>query len=114
MNRLIKFRAWNRDKAVMQYNPPFGLFQYTDHYFNENKLFEFMQFTNLLDKNGKEIYEGDVARWGDSDGLRQIIEWNPHKGAWGACDSSGACSETLWATETCEVIGNIYENPGLV
>lgn len=70
MSREIKFRAWLKDDKRMvevrsidfheegniitvNYNDIFGF------EFNENEI-ELMQYTGLKDKNGKEIYEGDI------------------------------------------------------
>ena len=55
-----------------------------------------MQFTGLLDKNGKEIYEGDITNVG-------IVEWD-----------HGQFTERLYAPDDIEVIGNIYSNPELL
>lgn len=81
-----------------------------------------MQFTGLLDKNGKEIYESDIVRFsqhrkyhGAFDGDEHyertfIIEWR-EGGFWGK-DSQIKLRDI--AGEFSEVIGNIYENPDLL
>lgn len=56
MNRIIKFRAWDKKEKVMFV--PDGLKNPID--FSKN--FVHMQFTGLLDKDGKEIYEGDIIQ----------------------------------------------------
>ena len=68
---------------------------------------ELMQFTGLLDKNGKEIYEGDVIRWGAK--KSKAVQWNNHRNGWNFQDHQKNYTPTiLW-----EIIGNIYENPEL-
>ena len=70
-----------------------------------------MQFTWLVDKNGKEIYEGDVIEklfYGKDRTV--IIERD--KDYWGF-NISYRLQEWIINTDTREVIGNIYENPEL-
>ena len=65
-----------------------------------------MQYTGLKDKNGKEIYEDDIARHPDH--LRDhVITFNPLAG-WLSNFIDGTSHEYI------EVIGNIYENPELL
>lgn len=84
------------------------------------EVIEVMQFTGLNDKNGKEIYEGDVLRGLDTSLYpQQTVRWSdtqasfvcdvfvPDYGEVGHGISQRSCSE-------CEVIGNIYENPELL
>lgn len=70
-----------------------------------------LQFTGLYDKNGKEIYEGDIVKdnLGLIDGNGEVY-WTDH-GAW--CVRHGDHADYLvWniAKDRLEVIGNIYEN----
>ena len=81
--------------------------------------FPLMQFIGLKDKNGKEIYEGDVLGWKarefdynkaqvvfDDKALRFVAELLP--------DGCGEDIRDLMRTDNAKVIGNIYENPELV
>ena len=66
---------------------------------------EIMQFTGLLDKNGKEIYEGDVTRCGQEEKIG-VVEWHKEFAMFTNC--------AVADPNKCEVIGNIYENPELI
>jgi uncharacterized phage protein (TIGR01671 family) len=82
------------------------------------------QFTGLTDKNGKEIYEGDIVQWGDSEHkIKQVVEFR--NGAFGyVYDTIG--SFVPYAANTnfdfaavgtdkrFEVVGNIHDNPELL
>ena len=68
---------------------------------------ELMQYTGLKDKNGKEIYEGDIVEVMD---LICIVEWGEYRWFFREIQKqdigfSGICMK---------IIGNIYENPELM
>lgn len=78
------------------------------------------QFTGLRDKQGKEIYEGDIVKGGTDYDLWvkkkpriSTIEYFKH-GFWVKDESFGWEGEGLWQWEHFEVIGNIYENHELL
>lgn len=118
-SRVLKFRAWsNRDKcwcgafAVHMS----GLWrespnnEWTD--LSKQTEIVLIQYTGLLDKNGKEIYEGDVLKQFGCPILFQV-EW--YKTAFLAQGVNS--SMRLWLHEPygeIEVVGNIYENPELI
>jgi len=117
--RPIKFRAWDKYLNKMFYN---GFTLTVQNFLYEWRTIAkphkdslvLMQFTGLLDKNGKEIYEGDVVR--DFDGNVGVVEWVKDgwnvSGFWSSSqDEPGrAFSENA----EFEIIGNIYENPELL
>lgn len=118
--REIKFRAWNEITKHMSYSGTWSLagncdlFNTVDEFFNSENHVRFMQFTGLKDKNGKEIYEGDVILSENFNSTHLVI-WGPriqatvirHQAGWPPqyldCEYAG------W-----KVIGNIYENPELI
>ena len=76
---------------------------------------EWMQYTDLKDKNGKEIYEGDVLSFRGQDILK--VCWDKHHVCWlGEYITNTSTMRDLFAFEwdKAEVIGNIYENPELL
>lgn len=82
--REIKFRAWDKDFKRMlcpayieRSGIAWGENSWTSNIFKNQ--YEVMQFTGLHDKNGKEIWEGDVVRWDDESNGKYwrvcVIEW---------------------------------------
>ena len=73
-----------------------------------------LEFTGLKDKNGKEIYEGDVVKGGVIGELVEIYWRNGGFGIKNQFTKDNPDSITFIDLEACEVIGNIYENPELL
>lgn len=78
--------------------------------------YHLMQFTGLLDKNGTEIYEGDILN--QEDGWYRVIEWDEGAAGFIGVAIEKDVYEKYWNNLgemdlSAEVIGNIYENPEL-
>jgi len=128
--RTIKFRAWNTNKEEMIFNPianDIGKNQYIS--LNEvierfaNEGFILMQFTGLFDKNGVEIWEGDIIHYGyyeDDDGNDDLTRPMNFAVRWGKANDGWCANGRLvgdWEKEDYyghEVIGNIFTNPELL
>ena len=122
-NSRFKFRVWNTETNKMITNvKEMGVFALKSIYTIDeflviptNEKYPLMQYTGLKDKNGIEIYEGDIIKY-DFNELNYRIEFlNAEFIARRFYENI----ENLYPTEfdygkECEVIGNIYENKELL
>jgi len=111
--RQLKFRAWNLHTKTMlmpsdvSTMPMMPEIRHADG--DTGTIY--LQWTGLLDKNGKEIYEGDVCK--GHDGGNWEIYWREEPAGWGV--RSEANEFNLRCTKIdLDVLGNIYENPELL
>ena len=123
MNKL-KFRIWTGEYFMYSGSTPSmlsGFFNDTAFY-NTYLNFPYEQFTGLHDKNGKEIYEGDIVN-GEELNYRVIFMYGSFEindpNCCSECKegrgSHGGLNEYLATSEiVITVIGNIHENPELL
>lgn len=107
--REIKFRSWLKMKQEMLYD--FTILN-QPHIPNEENIL--MQYTGLKDKNGQEIYEGDVVR---KRNILGVVIWANEYQSLGFYLKSNENLYNVIApyySWDLEIIGNIYEHPELL
>lgn len=137
MNREIKFRVWDKYEKQMY---PISSIDYdifsqeiriiaighkngmcTSYNKNHNSekcditALELMQYTGLHDKNGKEIYEGDIV--GDNK-IKWIVKWNKHRMGFSLYPTTEQLYDEMPINVEnklgFKILGNIYDNPELL
>jgi hypothetical protein len=112
--REFKFRVWDIKNKEYYYNFEFG--DGDDGYFSFGYLSEnfiVQQFTGILDKNKKEIYEGDIIRYELGGKGRNAEVWWDEEFAMFCFDRDYEFT-FMDGAQNIEVLGNIYETPDLL
>lgn len=134
MSRALKFRAWDKEEKEYYYDVEHtydffcsGRGCYAESFgevLNQPDRFIVEQFTGLLDRNGKKIYEGDIFRNAINGGTWRVY-WTKKDAAFWVDSGVAGCSlgEFDWdrsnrkygfIRKNCEIVGNIHENPELL
>ncbi len=124
MNRDIKFRAWDEvSEKMLNWNEFLDTNMKNTFIAPESTGLILMQYTGLHDKNGKEIYDGDIITCKQYIG-GNFVDYHLEKGfvefkdgEFGVHREQGyylSIKKLLEYNYKIEVIGNIYDNPGLL
>jgi uncharacterized phage protein (TIGR01671 family) len=120
--RDIKFRAWDKTLLIMLPQHEMSCYKDFKRFGREATLegflkhpeYELMQYTGLKDKNGKEIWEGDICQRLESDNSkvlsRCMIIYKEDRFALEWITKSWFNDSLRSHFEDLEVIGNIYQN----
>ncbi len=118
--REIKCKAWNITRKQMSaaFTLPDLLSCSVDklHEWSISDVIEWIQYTGLKDRNGKEIYESDIVKCVNGD-TGEVI-WEEHDCCFNITDYYNSSNDyptmAFIEGEPFEILGNIYENPELL
>ena len=135
MSREIKFRAWDKRNKIMLDNSLKGNNNYSNYLlikaidgtlwnkkdFNSEEYainLVLMQYTGLKDKNGKEIYEGDIVSCGKHvsgfSPMPQVVEYKTYEFDNETIAGFSPFCRTKYIAKDSEIIGNVFENSDIV
>ncbi len=138
MEREMKFRVWdehNSDGATMHYTDNLSAYEnlvgadynFKKGYYNNSEGTEIMQFTGLKDRNGADVYEGDILSHTFSDGSigLKVVRYVNSKGGFCMANVNELKDEKIfdiWSNIRKDyldeigfhIVGNIFENPELL
>lgn len=125
--RETEYRAWDketkkiykvRDLTFDSHGKLYKISVFVNDYFyqwHDSERYILMQYTGLKDKNGKEIYEGDIVHYCSEDiDVISEIGFDESLLAYAMYSWEGNYIFGYEPPSVFEVIGNIYENPNLV
>jgi uncharacterized phage protein (TIGR01671 family) len=134
MTRVIKFRAWDKNNNKIVY-PDGGVCTESNgalvDWFEDEDL---MQFTNILDKNNRDIYEKDIVEFYQCKNAAGEVWLSKHggvcrfRGVYGFENGAFTIQDSVCISDEIpcsyqeveqkyggvEVVGNVYENPELL
>ena len=129
MEREIKFRAWLKEDKKMENVKTMDFTDKTIRCLKKNEFInayllrrvsfddvELLQYTGLKDKNGKEIYEGDILFFRDEN-MKYVVVWQDAAFIIKSIEIRKYSEKMYWIDDVeicCEIVGNIYENKNLL
>ena len=137
MNREIKFRVWDEIHNVFIPNNLYEIvfqlgsssfgrmimdwknYKQEEYFYNPNQRLN--QYTGLKDRNGREIYEGDIIKFdleteNINERYTEVVEYNQKLCSFEPLGWAREVGDSYYSVsiDNIEVIGNIYENPDLL
>lgn len=110
MNRELKFRIWYYDQKKFDYNVELKDFSKYSFPLYWCKV---QQYTGLKDRNGKEIYDGDILKHDIGFGpIYWKVIWDSKVGQWKTTKENGGNTGNWFCNYV--VAGNTFENPDLL